>query len=370
MPGENPSIYAADPQKGGTMDIIAMDCHKRYSLANVQTSDGQCVREQRIEHRRGNIRTFLSAYPAGSPVAIETLGNWYWIVDEIEAAGMVPRLVHARKAKLMLGSINKTDKLDVRGLNMLQRIGTLPTVWIPPAVLRDRRELPRTRMVLGAWRTRLKNRLHSVLDKYGLQDQFEGISDIFGRKGREVLDEVVAQLPAYTASMTKLLIERLDQVQEAIGRIEKQMAEVFAPTPEMALLASLPGVGSILSVVIGLEVGDIRRFKWANRLASYAGTVPRIHASGGKTRYGRTRPDVNHYLKWAYAEAANSVAVNHKRFPDRHVSQLYQRVRSRRGHATAVGAVARHLAEATYWVLRRNEPYRDPGLKSVSSTER
>ncbi len=105
------------------MDIIAMDCHKRYSLAHVQTSDGQCVREQRIEHRRGNIRTFLSAYPAGSPVAIETLGNWYWIVDEIEAAGMVPRLVHARKAKRMLGSINKTDKLDVRGLNMLQRIG-------------------------------------------------------------------------------------------------------------------------------------------------------------------------------------------------------------------------------------------------------
>jgi len=24
----------------------------------------------------------------GSPVAVETIGNWYWIVDEIEAAGM------------------------------------------------------------------------------------------------------------------------------------------------------------------------------------------------------------------------------------------------------------------------------------------
>jgi hypothetical protein len=33
----------------------------------------------------------------------------------------------------MMGEINKTDKLDARGLNRLQRSGTLPTVWIPPA---------------------------------------------------------------------------------------------------------------------------------------------------------------------------------------------------------------------------------------------
>jgi hypothetical protein len=62
-------------------------------------------------------------------VAVETIGNWYWIVDEIEAAGCLPRLVHARKAKLMMGELNKTDKLDVRGLNRLQQAGPLPTVW-------------------------------------------------------------------------------------------------------------------------------------------------------------------------------------------------------------------------------------------------
>ena len=43
---------------------------------------------------------------------MEAIGNWYWIVDEIEQAGLVPRLVHPRKAKLMMGLINKTDKLD------------------------------------------------------------------------------------------------------------------------------------------------------------------------------------------------------------------------------------------------------------------
>ena len=83
----------------------------------------------------------------------------------------------------MLGMVNKTDKLDARGLNRLQRTGTLPTVWIPPGALRDQRDLPRTRLVLTRERTRLKNRIHATLAKYGLR--LEGASDLFGRRGRE-----------------------------------------------------------------------------------------------------------------------------------------------------------------------------------------
>jgi transposase len=84
-------------------------------------------------------------------------------VDEIEAAGQIPPRVQARKAKRMLGMGTKTDTLDARGLNRLQRTGTLPTVGIPPGALRDQRDLPRTRMMLTRERTRLKNRIHATL---------------------------------------------------------------------------------------------------------------------------------------------------------------------------------------------------------------
>src|SRR6266705_6010244 len=140
------------------MHQIAFDSHKHYTWASVQTPTGTLLQEGRLEHRAGLIRSFLQQWDPGSPVALETIGNWYWIVNEIEQAGMTPCLVHARKAKIMMGLTNKTDKLDARGMNRLQRTGTLPTVWIPPADLRDQRELPRTRMVLAQERTRLKNR--------------------------------------------------------------------------------------------------------------------------------------------------------------------------------------------------------------------
>jgi len=350
------------------MSIIAFDSHKRYTFARVENDNGEHPQEFRIEHRRGNIAGFLSSQQPGSPVAVETIGNWYWIIDEIEQAGMEPRLVHARKAKMMFGCINKTDKLDAKGLNILQRAGTLPTVWIPPAQVRDKRELPRTRMVFAKGRTRLKNRIHSVLDKYGLQDAFEDISDIFGNKGRQVLGCVLVQLPPHTCYTTELLLEQLDQTEQKIQAIEARMKKLFKETKRHMLLQTMPGIGFILAVVILQEVGDIGRFGSAERFASYCGVTPRVHASGGKIRYGRLRPDTNHYLKWAFSEAGNSVAVNRNRFPDRHVSQLYNRIRGRKGHAKAVGAVARHLAEATYWVLTKAEVYRDRGVLEVSPT--
>lgn len=350
------------------MQMIAMDSHKRYSQVCIQQKTGQIVCERRIEHSKGKIRDFLSGFEAGSPVAVETIGNWYWIVDEIEEAGMVPQLVHAHKAKLMIGSVNKTDKLDARGLNRLQQTGTLPTVWIPNSRIRDQRELPRTRMVFAHLRTRLKNRIHSVLDKYGLATEFAGISDIFGTAGMRQMVLTLKQLPPETRYTLRCLLRELNEANTHIKRIEKRMQQVFSKTEMVQRLMTLPGIGFILAVTIANEIGDISRFATPQQLASYAGTTPRVHSSGGHTRYGKLRTDVNHYLKWAYSEAGNSTAVNHRRCAARHVSRLYRRIKEKKGHAKAVGAVGRHLAEATFWILTRQENYKEPEVKSFSST--
>src|SRR5215468_1559699 len=327
------------------MEYIAFDAHKRYTLASVVRPDGRLVREQRIVHERGALRAFLERCERGSPVAVETIGNWYWIVEEIEAAGCVPKLVHARKAKLMMGEINKTDKLDVRGLNRLQQGGTLPTVWIPPSDLRDQRDLPRTRMVLVRQRTQLKNRIHATLAKYALHDL--EVSDLFGARGRALLRQRLQLLPPCTAYATQQLLEQVENLDRQVRGFEHQMQTVFRPTPTIQLLLTLPGVGLMLAVVIALEVGSIARFATAEKLAAYAGTTPRVHASGGKTRFGPPRPDVNRYLKWAFVEAANVICLRRGRAPHCHASRLYDRIARRRGHPKAIGAVARHLAEAT-----------------------
>jgi transposase len=350
------------------MEYIAFDSHKHYTLASVDDGHGRVVNEQRIAHRRGAIKDFLAQRETGSPVALETVGNWSWIADEIEAAGMAPRLVHARKAKLMMGMLNKTDRLDARGLNRLQRAGTLPKVWLPPGPVRDRRELPRLRMVLTGQRTQLKNRLQAMLAKHALA--VEGVSDVFGKRCERLLQERIAELPPEAGYAARAVLAQVMALRSEITALEARIRTTLKSDPHTERFKTLPGVGDILAAVILAEVGDVDRFACASRLASYAGTTPRVHASGDKVRLGQTRPDVNRYLKLAFVEAGNVCARHAGRWPDRHVSRLYRRIRARKGHQKAVGAVARHLAEATFAVLKHEQPYRDPALTPASPMQR
>jgi transposase len=350
------------------MEYISLDSHKRYTFASVEGAAGGVLQEARIEHRRGAIKEFLGGWVPGTKVAVETTGNWYWIVDEIEQAGMVAQLVHARRAKMMLATTNKTDRLDCHGLNRLQRTGTLPTVWIAPGEIRDLRDLPRTRMVLSRERTRLKNRIHATLAKYAVC--VEGATDAFGKRGREELRQKLELLPVHGRFAVQSMLELLEVTQAQIESFEKRITSCLASNRDLQLLQSLPGVGPILATVILLEIGDIGRFASASHFCGYSGTTPRVHGSGDKFRYGQLRSDVNHYLKWAFIEAANTICLHRARNASRHVTRLYLKIRQRRGHQKAIGAVARHLAEATYWMLRKAQEYREPMKQEVLSTKR
>ena len=269
-------------------------------------------------------------------------------------------MAHALYAKKMMAHIHKTDKLDARGLATLEHLGSLPTVWIAPGEIRDARELPRTRMALSKMRTALKNRMHSTLAKYALS--LEGASDIFATKWRPHLLELIDTLPQETSRCMHQELELLGLVQDQIDRLETRIKERIKSTQGMQFVQSLPGVGTILAIVITLEVGAIDRFPSASNLACYSATVPKVMSSGGKQRQGRMIKQANNYLKWAFIEAANVVVMkrNHPFWRRKRVSVLYERIRRRKGHAVAVGAVARHLAEAAFWVLTKAEPYRDP----------
>jgi transposase len=166
--------------------------------------------------------------------------------------------------------------------------------------------------------------------------------------------KTLTKLPPETSRCLDQELQALDAIQEQIAALEGRIKERIPLSPNMQHLKALPGVGNILAIVIEREIGSIDRFPTAPNLASYSGVVPRVHYSGGKTRYGRMRKQSNQYLNWAAVgaslEAAN-VIVRHRHHPawqQKHVSLLHERICHRKGHSIAVGAVARHLAEAAF----------------------
>lgn len=339
------------------------DAHKKYSIFRTVNEKGIVGSPERVPHDKDLYRKYLATLPPGSPIALESVGNWYWMVEAMELAGHQPILVNPKKAKLLMGNINKTDKLDAKGLAMLNLNGSLPAVWIPPAELRDQRELSRMRMSFVEVRTKYKNRIQATLAKYAIS--LDEVSDLFGKKGRLLLEEAIQELPPETRHSVEEQLILLDQVSGQIEQIEKHIREIVKVTPMMQLIKSLPGVGDILAIVIALEIGTVERFASAEHLASYSGTVPRVSSSGGKTHYGQVRSDVNHYLKWAFIEAASCIALSQQRMEGRHVVVLLKRIQKQKGYPKAAVAVGRHLAEATYCMLKRNEPYHEPNLKKT-----
>jgi len=218
-----------------------------------------------------------------------------------------------------LGHINKTDKLDADGLALLLHLGTLPQVWIPPGELRDERELPRTRMALTHLRTALKNRIHATLAKYGLA--VPGVSDLFGERGRQELGRTLDRLPPETRRCLEEELELVDHLGEQIRQLESRIRERVREERAMQLLKTLPGIGDILAIVIGREMGEISRFPDGEHFAAYAGVVPKVKSSGDRVRYGHLRSEANHYLKWAFMEAA-IVQCQTGRWKNRHVCRL------------------------------------------------
>lgn len=343
---------------------IGCDAHKQFSVFVKIDSKGKSAPAIRVEHHRQKYIDFLQTLPAHSEIALEATGHWYWMVDEMEKAGHHPHLVNPTEAKKRMGKTNKTDALDAKGLAILLHNGTLPESWIPPGELRDRRELLRTRMALRDLRSSLKHRIHAAIDRYGLQAT--GISDLFGVKGRAYIDATLTHLPCDTAAMVRVQLTSLDQLEVQIEEIEERIAVALKPSPEVGLLRSIPGIGEILAPLVWLEIGDVYRFPRAENLASYAGLVPRIIASGGRIRHGGTCRNVNQYLKWGFVEAA-TCAIRIKAYRGTHIDLLYHRLAPNKGHGRAIVAVARHLAEASFWVLRKKQSYRPPAQRPLAA---
>jgi len=259
--------------------FIGCDAHKKYSVFVAVNERGETSQAVRIGHDREQYRQFLERLPAGSQIALEAGGHYYWMVDEMEAAGHHPRLAHPLEAKKRMGKTGKkTDKVDANGLGILLRNGTLPEVWIPPAELRDQREVLRLRMFLVQQRTRLKNRIQGVLARYNIE---VGVRDVFGVEGRRRLGMRLGQLPEHTRQSVELELVTLDFVGIQIEEVEKQLEAIMQVTAEANLLKTLPYVGRILSMVMTLEIGRVERFASAAHLASYAGLVPYMAGFGG-----------------------------------------------------------------------------------------
>ena len=160
----------------------------------------------------------------------------------------------------------------------------------------------------------------------------------------------------------------VDEIGEHIAALEKRIEQRLGQLKDMHLLKTPPGVGRVLGATLLLEIGDVDRFPSAPHLASYAGLVPTVHSSGGKTWHGKVPRSANLFLKWAFIEAANCIVVHQSKLKGAPCGEFVSRLKAAKGHGKAAVAVARHLAEASWWILTKQQSYREPNRAPIASS--
>lgn len=293
-------------------------------------------------------------------------------------------LVNPQHLKRVPG--RKSDVQDAEWIAQLLQCGLLHGSFVPPAAIRELRDLTRTRTTLEDETTAVVNRIHKVLEDANIKLSTVA-SDIMGVSGRAMLAALIdgetdparlaalargrlrgkqaALIEALRGRVTphhRFLLERLLKqvtfLDEDIAAFDQRIEALTAPfAAAMQRLDQIPGINRRSAENVIAEVGaDMTAFPSAHHLVSWAGVCPGKRESAGKTRHAPVRRG-NRWLTRTLAQAAWA-ARNKKQC---YLAAQFRRIARRRGDKRAVIAVGHSILVAVYYILRNETDYRDLG---------
>ncbi len=315
---------------------------------------------------------------------LEATGVYWKPVWYALEARLTLTLAYAAAVRQLKG--RKTDASDSQWLADLLAHGLIQPSFVPPAPIRELRDLTRTRHQLVSEVARHTQRLQKVLEDASLK-LTTVLSDVVGVSGRAVIRAVIAgeRTPARLAAcvdprvrasraaleaavngrctehhafLLRLHLDQLETLEAAIAQLEARIGDHVAPfRVHLERLMTIPGVKTTVARVLRAEIGpDVSRFATAAHLVSWAHLCSRRDESAGKRR--STRVLAGHrWLKTALIQAAWA-AVKRR---DTYLHAQFVRLRARRGPKKAIVAVAASMLVAVYSMLQRNTDYHDLG---------
>src|SRR6266540_6326323 len=201
------------------MVYVGIDLHRNRSQIAVLDQQGDELLSRRIVNDPDIFLELLHGLGDDVQVALEATYGWEWLAELLEEAGYELHLAHPLRTRAIAAARVKTDAVDARTLAHLLRADLLPEAYVAPRELRDLRDLLRHRVALTQLRSALKNRVHALLAKHGVQ---HGYADLFGKGGSEFLAALELREPPRRRLESSLaLIRDFDrEIEVATGEID------------------------------------------------------------------------------------------------------------------------------------------------------
>ena len=362
-----------------------MDVHKSFVVACIATTNDHGVttyKSKRFSTFTGDLRRCAAWLSENNckDICMESTGKyWIPIYNILEATCNIV-LAHPKYVKAIRGK--KTDKRDAKWIADIFKHDLVSGSFIPPADIRQLRDLVRYHWKLTNFNVGEKNRAQNCLtvSNIKLDDVF---SDVFGKAATAITTRLLESNEPFDVKpyLTKNIKKPIEQIQAAVdGKMCAEQAEklriirshmdslelcrlnlesLILTTaekylPQLNLVMTAPGINSFSAIGIISEIGvDMSVFPSSKHLCSWAGLTPQNNESAGKKKTTRISR-AGAYIKPLLVQCALA-SLKSRRYPE--VQARYISLKKRRGHKKAIIAIARMLLTAIYNMLKRNEAY-------------
>lgn len=313
-------------------------------------------------------------------VCMESTGK-YWIpVFNVLEEKCKCIITHPKYVRTIKGK--KTDKKDSIWIADMFKHGLVESSFMPPADIRQLRDLMRYRNKLVNIRSGEKNRFQNSLTMSNVQIA-NVVTDVFGKTSQsilklmlsnpnltldditpllrknlksspeEILKSINGNFDESQSSKMNIVLKHYDSINECINELEEQILKLAHKySTEINLLLTVPGIKEISAIFIIAEIGtDMNTFIDDKHLCSWAGLTPRCNESAKKKKSVRiTKAGI--YIKPLLVQCA-LCAIKDKSCP--YIKARYESLKRRRGHKKAIIAIARLLLTCIYHILLTGE---------------
>ena len=391
---------------------VAIDIAKGVNVALVEHSGGQQQRFRFVHQRDDYDRLvlFLRGCPGPWRIAIEPTADYhrtiaFRLVSEGFDVVLVSSVAGARLREAVFNSWDKNDPKDAQVIMRLLKQG-MTQRYCDPVVMRthDLQELSKTYLHISRARTRLQ---HVLLTHY-LTLYFPEIERFWTTQRNEWFIRLLLQFPT-PASITaiglsrfreviwrpmgrrvhkeakiaeiyalaeksialpmldnspavttfRLQLERYLQLSEARAAIEAQADALLADSLDFQRLKTVPGIGTVIALVILAEAGDLRRFAHHRQFLKFCGLDLAKCQSGAFRSREKLSKRGNARLRCALWMAAMSAArMRENAFRDkyrRYVASAPEDTDLKRKARTAITA---KMARVVYALIKHGQSYR------------
>lgn len=387
------------------MFIVGIDIAKRNHEVTVITSEGQVV--QKAFSIRNNCSGYnhmmekihkLTNIKSQIVFAMESTAHyWLALYTRLKKDGypvVVLNPIQTSAMREMFIRKTKTDTKDSFLIAELIRFGRYAESNVAQDKLLALKELCRNRYYLTDMTSDLKRKITALIDRLfpEYETQFDSIfckssiavlrkyptpqklanahlsklTDILWSSSNGHFGEWKAQelkslarnsfgVDDYEDAYSTLILLLLDQIQsldEKTSVLEKKIASLLEEFNSP--ITSIPGIGPILGATIISEIGDISRFRSADKLAAYIGIDPTVNQSGEYTSHSahmskRRSP----YLRRAVC-MASMVAI--------HCDPMFRAYYDKKAaegmrYMTIIGHVTKKMTNVIFAIMRDNKAY-------------